>query len=264
MSNVFYSLKIFLRESFIAVCLFFFPISCFAASAQITLDSSQPLDTESAQSQNLQDKPFTNFAKRDKHFLYLTYENDSNFDDSVDKYYTAGVRIAYHSKEFSPESKTATILRHIGIFPYFYYDTIFSSFGVFFAQEIYAPKDRFSTIPPRDDHPYAGYLYVDLMSQNRSEYFLEQIELHLGLVGPSAGGKQMQGFIHKLTHNKILAGWDTQLRDEFVANMYYRLSYSVPYIFRASKGYVDLMPQASFALGKAKIYSQSRLVFRFG
>ncbi len=198
-----------------------------------------------------------------KHSLYLIYENDSNFDSRVDKYYTAGSRLAYYSKTFGLDSRANQILRYFGIFSLFHKDENLSSFSVNLSQEIYAPKDRFSPIPPANDHPYGGFLYAQFGAINKSSRFLEQFELSLGMVGKASLAQQTQNLIHKLTNNKLLAGWDTQLKNEFIFNLFCRISYR--YAFSESLArYLDMMPQASFALGNAKIFAQLSLITRFG
>lgn len=141
---------------------------------------------------------------------------------------------------------------------------LFSAFGIALTQEMYAPKDRFSAIPPADDHPYGGALYLQLSAFNRSAYVFERLSLDLGLVGKAALAKQTQDLIHDLTHNARLAGWDTQLRNEFIANLSYGVSASIPQIYRHSAHWLDCMPQFSLALGNARIHAQASLLLRFG
>ncbi len=199
------------------------------------------------------------------HRLFLIYENDSNFNSMVDKYYTAGVRLAYYSKDFYDDTGVGKFLRYVGVLPYFSKQIRLYSFGVFISQEMYAPKDKFSTIPPSTDHPYGGYLYASFLSQNKSKNLLEQIELDLGIVGPAAKAKQVQDFIHKITNNALLAGWDTQLENEFVANLSYRISYRyVPKFLSKHQDYIDFMPQANLSLGNAKTFLQASIIARAG
>lgn len=141
---------------------------------------------------------------------------------------------------------------------------LFSAFGVHITQEMYAPKDRFSPIPNAHDHPYGGALYARFFAFNRSAYVFERLGIDLGLVGEAAFAKQTQDFIHDLTHNARLAGWDTQLRNEFIANLSYGISASIPPWLRYSAHWLDLMPQFSLALGNARIHAQASLLLRFG
>ncbi len=297
----------------IAFCAFLMPISAQSVDTEKEQNLQSPQDTQNLKNPQ---SPRASTA-RQKHFLILDYENDSNFDSMIDKYYTAGTSLAFVSKEYEADSAMARFLRVLSLRPVFApilrestaksnaqnapnaldtnqnlsaknqpaqnssADTAtsratlnaatppnsslpHSSFSITIAQEMYAPKDRFSAIPSPDDYPYSGYLYARFLAQHRYANALEQLSIELGLVGKSALGKQAQNLIHDLTNNARLAGWDTQLRNEFVANLYYGLSYSVPAIYEKSAHFVDLTPQLSLALGNARIHAQTSLALRFG
>lgn len=192
--------------------------------------------------------------------LLLDYENDANFDSRVDKYYTAGVRLGFISKE----SSALRFLRFASLQQFFTPSALHTSFGLAIKQEMYAPKDRFSPIPPEDDHPYGGYLGVSLSSFVRSAYILESLGLDIGLVGKASGAKEVQDLIHDLTNNAHLAGWGTQLRNEFILNAHWGLSASIPQILERTAHSLDLMPQFALSLGNARIHSQASLLARFG
>lgn len=192
--------------------------------------------------------------------LLLDYENDANFDSRVDKYYTAGVRLGFISKE----SSALRFLRFASLQQFFTPSALHTSFGLAIKQEMYAPKDRFSPIPPEDDHPYGGYLGVSVSSFVRSAYMFESLGLDIGLVGKASGAKEVQDFIHDLTNNAHLAGWGTQLRNEFILNVHWGLSASIPQILERTAHSLDLMPQFALSLGNARIHSQASLLARFG
>ena len=192
--------------------------------------------------------------------LLLDYENDANFDSRVDKYYTAGVRLGFISKE----SSALRFLRFASLQQFFTPSALHTSFGLAIKQEMYAPKDRFSPIPPEDDHPYGGYLGVSVSSFVRSAYMFESLGLDIGLVGKASGAKEVQDFIHDLTNNAHLAGWGTQLRNEFILNAHWGLSASIPQILERTAHSLDLMPQFALSLGNARIHSQASLLARFG
>ena len=214
--------------------------------------------------------------KNDKHSFLLLYENDSNFNPHIDRYYTAGIGLKFHSKDLLQNSKHANrfyaFMNAISLPSFFAkhlekYDdsTLFApSFGITLAQEMYAPKDKFSNPPPSGDYPYSGFLYTSVVLQNRFRYILEQFEAQIGVVGKAALAKQTQDFIHEARNVRKLEGWDTQLKNEGVFNAYYRLSFSLPKVYEKSKSLLDIMPQVSFGLGNAKIYAQANLIARIG
>lgn len=214
-------------------------------------------------------------STKHKHTLLLVYENDSNFNPHIDKYYTAGISLKFYSKDLQKsKNKGFYTFMHAISAPTFFpkalsrylgeEDDFATSFGMSLSQEIYAPKDRFSNPPPKQDHPYGGFLYTSIMLQNRFKYILEQFEVALGIVGKDALAKQVQDTIHEARNVKKLAGWDTQLQNEGIFNLYYRLSLSIPQVYEKTKHIVDIMPQVSFAAGNAKSHAQANLIARVG
>jgi len=87
---------------------------------------------------------------------------------------------------------------------------------VSFSQAIFTPLNRSSTALIRDDRPYAAALLLGLGYNARLESRLQASLLQVGIVGPSARGRQAQNAIHKLTGDKPFRGWDNQLHDEGV------------------------------------------------
>ena len=249
--------------------------SCANINAQNTdiLGFTLKYDNEKCQ-QSQQNNVSSLSTKSDKHAFLLIYDNDSNFNSKVDKYYTAGVSLKFHSKDLAQESnkKFYKFMNAISLpsffvkyLPKIHDETILlPSFAIALAQEMYAPKDRFSNPPPANDHPYSGALYLSATVQNRFKYILEQFEAQVGVVGKASLAKQTQDFIHDISGNARLKGWEAQLKNEPLFNVYYRLSFSIPQVYEKSKHIVDIMPQASFGLGNAKIHAQANLLMRVG
>ena len=84
-------------------------------------------------------------------------------------------------------------------------------------QQIYTPPSKRLNPPPTDERPYAGYAYVrrwwpeqELENSNYGVTY----GYELGLVGPGAGGKDVQCGLHDLLGQYCPAGWSHQLRNE--------------------------------------------------
>jgi hypothetical protein len=92
--------------------------------------------------------------------------------------------------------------------------------GVALGHNIYTAADTRRAVPDPRDRPYAGWLYGgvalvnDTADRASGAGVIETLELTLGLVGPSAQGKQLQNFWHGLINYPQAMGWDSQLRDE--------------------------------------------------
>jgi hypothetical protein len=88
--------------------------------------------------------------------------------------------------------------------------------------EAYTPTDIMSLDPPPGDHPYAGVLYVDSSLFSMSRIASHQLTLRLGLVGPSSGAEEVQRWVHEIIGSPIPQGWDTQLKNEPIVNLFYQ------------------------------------------
>ncbi len=81
-------------------------------------------------------------------------------------------------------------------------------------QGLFTPTDNTRSDLIEDDRPYAGVLLVAFGYNARNHDHLRTTQLALGMVGPSAQGKQVQRAVHKLIDGDDFNGWDHQLRDE--------------------------------------------------
>ncbi len=88
--------------------------------------------------------------------------------------------------------------------------------------EMYTPTDIRSLEPPPGDHPYAGVMYVDSSLLSMSRIASHQLTLRLGLVGPATGARDVQRWLHEIIGSPIPQGWDTQLKNEPIVNLFYQ------------------------------------------
>ncbi len=153
--------------------------------------------------------------------LVLEVENDVLFKS--DHYYTAGLALSYTNrnlrktpaqlilKQKSPESFT------------------FTGFG--FEQRMYTPYSIVNPDSIENDRPYAAYLLATNYSVliNPSKYLKIYNEIGIGIMGPAAGGKQVQSFVHEIIGSSLPNGWEFQLRNAFL----------IDYQFRIEKGFFN-------------------------
>lgn len=85
-----------------------------------------------------------------------------------------------------------------------------------FGQVIFTPSDWRRTDLIENDRPYSAALLVSAGYNARSGDLLRSAQLRLGLVGPSALGKQIQNGWHKIIGEDRFGGWENQLRNELV------------------------------------------------
>lgn len=127
--------------------------------------------------------------------VYLHYEND--VFAGTDRYYTQGF--------------------HLGI-------TQFAGNSIYrfqIGQDVFTPSTIKSDSLLRNDRPYAATLTLKIertFIKNDHEKLLLGIET--GLIGPPAGGKQMQTGIHKATNNFLPLGWQHQINTGLIFDIY--------------------------------------------
>lgn len=90
------------------------------------------------------------------------------------------------------------------------------------SMEAYTPSDIKSLDPPPGDHPYAGVIYLDSSLFSISRIASHQLTLRLGLVGPATGADEIQTWFHELIGSPTPRGWDTQLKNEPIVNLFYQ------------------------------------------
>lgn len=95
--------------------------------------------------------------------------------------------------------------------------------GLYFGigQNMYTPDDKKNQEPVYGQHPYAGYLYGEIGYSPEGIDSHNYFGLQLGLVGPHSYAEQTQKLIHRWLGCVRPAGWEWQLKDEFIFNFVY-------------------------------------------
>ena len=200
----------------------------------------------------------------------LIVENDS-LSSGADRNYTSGIELSYTSPATNPNipgwlENTARPFTHAlsGANPSFW--------GAAIGQVIFTPEDTQANPAPPDQHPYAGWLYMQLLvaaevtPNERRGGHLDTYELEFGMVGPSALGEEAQNSIHKLLGAPSANGWGSQLHDEFAFAWSFDrrwrwLPFGVPGVAGLS---FDVTPQVGFTVGTLRDEARAGLILRLG
>lgn len=144
-----------------------------------------------------------------KQFVTLTVENDL-FGSGNDQDYTSGVRLTYFRYGKEPQ-RLADFVDHL-IPTFDINDTTSVSYSI--GHNLYTPSDITVAEPQPNDRPWAAFLYGSMGLSSVSGNHIDDAELMLGIVGPSAQGENVQTTVHKLIGSPTPKGWKYQLEDE--------------------------------------------------
>ncbi len=87
-------------------------------------------------------------------------------------------------------------------------------FGLFAGQNLYTPKNIRIAEPQPNDRPWAAWLYLGAVAQRVVGSRMDTVEIDVGTVGSSAGGRQVQTEWHKLVGSPRPMGWANQIPNE--------------------------------------------------
>lgn len=205
----------------------------------------------------------------EKGVLSLVVENDS-LSSGADRNYTSGIKMTY----VSPSEGVPDWLQGTGGFTRALSGSEPDFWGVAIGQSIFTPEDINANPAPPDQHPYAGWLYAQIMvaaehdaPPGQSPDYLDTYELEFGIVGPAALGEEAQRGIHQWLGAPDPQGWDSQLENEFA------FAASFTRRWRALRVYTDyvpggleadLTPSAGATLGTLRTEATVGLTARFG
>lgn len=198
----------------------------------------------------------------------LTVENDS-LSSGDDRNYTSGIRLGY----VSPAEGVPDWLQGAGGFTRAISDSDPDFWGFAAGQSIFTPEDINAVPAPADQHPYAGWLYLQISvgaeedrRDGRAPRYLDTYELELGIVGPSAMGEEAQRGIHEWLGAPDPHGWDSQLEDEVAFAVSFDRRWRALRVFGNYFGGLeaDLTPSAGASLGTLRTEARVGLAARVG
>jgi lipid A 3-O-deacylase len=203
-----------------------------------------------------------------KGVLSLAVENDS-LSSGADRNYTSGIKLAY----VSPSEGVPEWLRGTGNFTRPISGSSPDFWGVAIGHSIFTPEDISANPAPPDQHPYAGWLYMQVMvgaeedrDDGRTPRYLDTYELEFGITGPSAMGEEAQRGIHEWLGAPDPQGWDSQLENEFAFAVSFDRRWRALRLFGDYFGGIeaDLTPNAGATLGTLRTEARLGLTARIG
>ena len=146
--------------------------------------------------------------KRD-HYFRFNYDND--FFAATDKNYTQG----YNLELVAPFFKSNPV-NHLFYLP----KDAETRYGLTLEHIGYTPASFDSPDVQFGDRPFASAIMLKAFTLTVNSVHKSRFtsSFSLGVIGPSAFGKEMQVEIHKATGNKIPLGWRHQIKNDIILN----------------------------------------------
>ncbi len=142
-------------------------------------------------------------------------ENDLFVVPSTDKHYTQGLHVTL----LWPDDEVPWLLRPLSWIPDFGMTDPIRKYGGQIGQEIYTPVSTNQRRLVPDDRPYAGWLYLGLIREDRGRTAgqvptIDRFQIDLGVVGPDSLAEDAQVWFHDLIAAQAPRGWRFQLNNE--------------------------------------------------
>jgi len=202
--------------------------------------------------------PFSALSSTIDRSLSFYYDNDSFL--KTDRSHTAATKITWILPG-SGELNKSSLLR---ILPFRRGKDFTDRVALSLGGEMFTPDNITISSLILEDRPYSGYNYFSAAFIGRSENVFESFEVSLGLTGPLTLTAQIQKIVHRIVGAKRPEGWDNQLDNELILQVYYdRIWKEHP--AGPGKGLRrEILPRMSAGLGNGLIYGALGLFARAG
>lgn len=205
------------------------------------------------------------------HPAIVNFRIDNDFLGGQDQGYTSGLMLMLVSPnlaDYTDDPCLPGMARALNRYLAWLYPQGFEQQNMVFTlgQGLFTPTDAARTDLITDDRPYAGVLRVGLGYNARSGEHLRSTHLRLGLVGPSARGKEVQNAMHHVFGSERFEGWQNQLHDEVVFQVVHERLRRWPELKanRQSGWGADTIAHWGGSLGTLATYANAGAEWRYG
>jgi lipid A 3-O-deacylase len=199
--------------------------------------------------------------------LTVNFEND--LFTGTDREYTNGVKLSWGSAnldDYKSDPCLPAVLKAVNRMlrlkdpnPYTERNMVVS-----LGQAMFTPRNRERTTLDPNDRPYAGWLYLALGYNSRTEDAMRTYELDVGIVGPQSYAKQSQDFIHDLRNIPKWKGWANQLPNEPGVQLTFERKRRFLTDLPGPLPKADFIPHYGVAVGNVSTYLNAGVEFRLG
>ena len=186
----------------------------------------------------------------------------------TDSDYTSGVSLSWVSanlKDYMDDPCLPHWVRQLNK----YYERMHPNAGsarnmvVTAGQMMYTPHDRQANALIQNDRPYAGWLYLGLGYNSRTDKRMDSAEVNVGIVGPAALARQSQNFIHDLRSIPRFNGLNNQLKNELGIQIVAERKKRFWEYKQGGEGF-DAILHYGTSLGNVKTHLNAGLTLRIG
>lgn len=191
--------------------------------------------------------------------FYVENDTRSLGGPGSDQAYTNGLKFSYvYAENKIPDWARGTIEKY-KILDNKNPDETKINLGVSLGHQIYTPNTLSDPNLIANDRPYAGWLYLGFAANLKEKSSAQFFEFDIGVVGPSALGKQIQNNWHDMLPKERAMGWQHGLNDEPTLQLYYQKRFKI-----AESRNIDLLPFYGGGIGNVMIGAHVGAIVRIG
>ncbi len=132
------------------------------------------------------------------------------------------------------------------------------------AQAMFTPSDTSLNPPDPNDRPYAGILALGLaLHMDRADSY-HGLKFITGVVGPSSQADDTQRAVHDIVACQEAKGWDSQLHDEIILNLFYEYRHKFRLLGEGQGWSLEAIPFAGAWLGNMLTQGDVGAIMRWG
>ncbi|MCB8883693.1 lipid A deacylase LpxR family protein [Acidisoma cellulosilytica] len=193
-----------------------------------------------------------------------TVRVENDVTGTTDEYYTSGLQLGWTG----PTGAVPGFLARLG----------HAALGVGnqrvsidLSQQMYTPSDTQLNPPDPNDRPYAATLLLTGQLIQDNETSRTRLGMQVGVLGPDAGGEIVQNGFHTIIGDAQNQGWDDQLDNRPVLNVFADRTWRLPLLaltslpaLNAAPIGIDILPDVTGFVGTEQIYAQAGGIMRIG
>jgi len=190
-----------------------------------------------------------------RHMRTMTLYMENDFFYNTDRQYTHGTKLSWISPDLSDYRDDPLVPAWsyplIERMPFINEPGRQRSVSFSFGQSMYTPEEIERSDLIKDDRPYAGIAYLAIGFHSKNDRQMDTLEFDAGIVGRHSYAENCQKTIHHWVDAQDPKGWEHQLHDEPVLNVFFERKWR---LFQRgySRGFgFDCIPHIGCGLGNA-------------